>query len=317
MTKADTGSSLPGTLLLIAALLAFAVQDAIVKFLTDQYPVLQLLTVRIFCVLVFFLSATGLFKGWHILNTAHTGLLLLRGVIAFFAFGSYYLALAVIPMADASAVFMTAPLFITALSVPLLGEKVGVHRWAAVTIGFLAVLLIINPTSSLFRIEAALPLLSALFYSIIPVITRKVGLSAHVLAMTTYNVGAYFFSCLLALLLLRTIPIPADAPALLQSIALPWQVPDAVSLGWMFLSGMIFGIAVLCVTQAYRISTISALAPFEYSYLVWMIMVGYLAFGEVPGVRTLTGAALVVICGVYVVYRENRLIAARAPSNTK
>lgn len=307
MINSVKSSPLLGALFLTTALLAFAIQDAIVKSLTTAYPVLQLLTVRIFFVLLFFLCVTGTITGWKILHTAHKGLLLLRGVIAFFAFGSYYLALAVVPMADASAVYMTAPLFITALSVPLLGEKVGIHRWGAVILGFLAVLLIINPTSALFRIEAALPLLSALFYSLIPVITRKVGLSAHVLAMTTYNAGAYLITCLLAVLLISLFPLSTEAPALLQTIAEPWKMPDGFSLWWMFVSAIIFSVAVLCITQAYRISSISALAPFEYSYLVWMITLGYLIFGEVPGFGTLAGAAVVVACGIYVVYRESRL----------
>ena len=291
--------------MLCFSLLAFATQDAIVKSLTDDYPVLQILTVRIFFVLLVFLLATGFLYGWPMLrDSPHKGLLLLRGVIAFFAFGSYYLALAVIPMADASAVYMTAPLFITALSVPLLGEKVGRHRWAAVITGFLAVLLIINPTSALFQIESALPLISALFYSMIPIITRKVGMSAHVLAMTTYNAAAYFGACLLATALVYFFPPTANVPAILMTIASHWIMPDPLSLMWMFVSGMIFGIAVLCITQAYRIASVSVVAPFEYSYLVWMILLGYLIFDEIPGIRTLTGGVIIVACGIYIMCRE-------------
>lgn len=291
--------------MLCFSLLAFATQDAIVKSLTDDYPVLQILTVRIFFVLLVFLLATSLLNGWQNLkDTPSKGLLLLRGVVAFFAFGSYYLALAVIPMADASAVYMTAPLFITALSVPLLGEKVGWHRWAAVITGFLAVLMIINPTSALFRIEAALPLISALFYSTIPIITRKVGMSAQVLAMTTYNAVAYFGVCLIATALVYLFPPTPNAPEILKTIASDWIVPDSNSLMWMFVSGMIFGLAVLCITQAYRIASVSVVAPFEYSYLIWMILLGYLIFDEIPGMRTLTGGVIVVLCGMYIIYRE-------------
>lgn len=251
--------------------------------------------------------ATGIFYGWAILDAPRKGLLLLRGAVAFFAFGSYYIALAVIPMANASAVYMTAPLFITALSVPLLGEKVGWHRWSAVVTGFMAVLIIINPTSNLFRIEAALPLLSALFYSTLPIITRKVGMSAHVLAMTTYNAAAYFGLCLLAILFFFLFPPDANAPALLKSIAANWVFPDPISLFWMFVSGLIFCVAVLCITQAYRIASVSAVAPFEYSYLVWMILLGYLIFDEIPGLRTLAGGTIIVLSGIYVMYRERKL----------
>ena len=119
--------------------------------------------------------------------------LVARGVLAFLAFTSYYIALMKIPLADAAAVYMTAPLFVTLLSVPLLGEKVGIHRWTAVIAGFSAVLVILNPGSSIFQPEATIPLFSALCYSLIPIINRRIGMGEHALTMAIYTTATYLF----------------------------------------------------------------------------------------------------------------------------
>lgn len=295
-----------GPLMLVTALFAFALQDVIVKGLSDQYAVIQILTIRIAVVLFIFLIACRFSQGMHILSNRHWPVLLARGVLAFMAFTSYYLALAKIPMANASAVYMTAPLFVTALSIPLLGERVGTHRLLAVLIGFCAVLLVVNPGSSLFRIESALPLFSALCYAMLPIITRRIGLSAHVLAMATYNSISYLICCLILAVFIYLYPATQESPTLWKSIATIWTVPGARDTGLMILSGVIFSFAILCITQAYRIASVSAVAPFEYTYLLWSIVLGYLAFGEMPASRTLLGGAIIVASGIYVLYRENR-----------
>lgn len=287
-----------------AGLFFFAVQDVIIKRLSGDYAVLQILTIRIAVVLVIFLLLCRLRYGWGILATRHTPILMVRGVLAFLAFTAYYLALAKIPMGEASVVYMTAPLFVTMLSVPLLGEVVGFHRWAAVLVGFFAVLLVVNPGSSVFRVEAALPLFSALCYALLPIITRKIGLSAPAVTIATYNSLSYLVCCLVLSAVVLRYPATELSPVLWQSIAGGWVMPDWSALGLILLSGCIFAVAVLCITQAYRIASVSAVAPFEYTYLLWSVLMGYLAFGDVPGSRTLFGAVVIVSCGLYVLYRE-------------
>lgn len=304
--SAGSGKVVVGALMLTAALFCFALQDVVVKGLSDQYAVVQILTMRIAVVFAFFLGACRIRYGWKILNTEHVRILLARGVLAFLAFTSYYLALSKIPMAEASAVYMTAPLFVTLLSVPLLGESVGRHRWFAVCTGFLAVLLIINPGSALFRFETLLPLFSALCYAMLPILTRKVGLSAHVLAMTLYNSLSYLLCCVLLSAAIYWFPATSTSIGLWKLLAEPWTTPGLLDSALIILSSIIFCLAILCITQAYRIASVSAVAPFEYTYLLWSIVMGYFAFGDVPGVRTLLGAAIIVLCGIYVLYRERR-----------
>ncbi len=295
-----------GAFMLTSALLAFSIQDAIVKMLSSDYAVLQILTIRIAFVLLIVLTICAARYGPGALKTPHYKILLLRGVLAFMAFTTYYLAMAVIPMASVAAVYMSAPLFVTALSALFLGESVGLHRWLSVTIGFTAVLVIINPSAATFRIEATLPLLSALFYSLLPIITRHVGHQVSAVVMSAYNALSYFLVCFLALSLISLFPVNAGAAPLLLSITKAWSVPSVLALYWMALSGVIFTIGVLCITQAYRVAQVSAIAPFEYTLLIWTTLVGYLVFSEVPTLRTVIGAIVIFACGVYILYRETR-----------
>ena len=232
--------------------------------------------------------------------------MMLRGVLAFFAFTSYYMALKTIPLADAGAVYMSAPLFVTLLSGLLLGERVGIHRWISVTLGFVAVLIILNPGSSLFRAAAAVPLFSALCYAMIPIINRKIGLTEHAMTMGIYTTAVFLALVLSLSLLVNVIPAPPTSNGFLAGLFVPWKVMTLADLLLSALAGAVFACALLSITQAYRIARVATVAPFEYSYLVWVTLLGYLAFGDFPDVRTMLGAGLVVVCGLYILYREQR-----------
>lgn len=295
-----------GAFLLTSALLAFALQDAIVKFLSAEFAVLQILTIRIAFVLLILLVICRLKYGFGNLKTDHTAILFLRGLLAFLAFTSYYLAMAVIPMASVSAVYMSAPLFVTAMSAIFLRESVGLHRWLSVFVGFAAVLLIVNPSADTFRIEAMLPILSALFYSLLPIITRRIGEQVNAVTMSIYNAFSYFVICLAVAALLSLVSTTADSPPLLLSITQNWPMPSLIDMSLLALSGILFTVGVLCITQAYRIAHVSAIAPFEYSLLIWTMLVGFVVFGEIPSMRTIAGGFVIFACGVYILYRESK-----------
>ncbi len=294
----------------VTALLAFATQDSIVKGLSERNPILEILALRSALVLVILVPIGLHLYGVRILKTARPKPMLARGVLAFFAFTSYYLALSRTPLADAAAVYMTAPLFVTILSIPMLGEHVGWHRWMAVCLGFLAVLVMLNPGSALFRLEAAVPLFSALCYSMIPIINRKIGLSEHAITMVLYTTVTFLALCLIASSVIHALPDAPGNGGLVENLLQRWLLPTPVDLALMGVSGVIFTVAILCITQAYRIAIVSAIAPFEYTYLVWASLLGYFVFGDIPGIRTIAGGLAVVACGCYVLYRERTRSAA-------
>jgi len=304
------GRPLYGVLYVVFGLLAFAIQDAIVKALTKHYPVLELLTVRSIVVLlglVVLMKTIGASssRGVSLFKTPTPALLMSRGAFAFFAFTAYYLALSQIPLADAAAVYMTAPLFVTALSVPLLGEKVGVHRVLAVIVGFLAAIMMIRPGSSVFQMAATLPLFSAMCYAFIPIINRRVGLSQPALTMAFYTILCYLLLCVVAFFLVHNIRWSVDSDSVLANLVAHWQPMSLVHLLWCVVSGLFFIGGLLGLTHSYRLLPVSVVAPFEYSYLIWATALGWLIFRESPGLHTIAGGLVVVLCGCYITYREH------------
>jgi drug/metabolite transporter (DMT)-like permease len=243
-------------------------------------------------------------RGVGVFRSRRPSLLLVRGVLAFFAFTIYYIALSRIPLADAAAVYMTAPLFVTLLSALVLRERVGVARWSAVVIGFSAVIFMLNPGSSLFRIESTLPLFSAMCYALIPIINRHIGLSEHALTMGIYTTTAYFLLMIVTSLAVSVLPAPASDNSTLQGIFQDWVMLENAEWLLLLLAGVIFAAALLSITQAYRIAIVSTVAPFEYVYILWASLIGYLMFDDVPGTRTLIGSVTIVACGCYIIYRE-------------
>ena len=296
-----------GILFCVGSLLLFAIQDALIKHLSQRYPVLEVLTLRSLIVLLLLVAiGIAVYGGGIIVGRQHR-LMMLRGVLAFFAFTSYYIALSTIPLADAASVYMTAPLFVTLLSGLVLRERVGPHRWISVIVGFCAVLIILNPGSSVFRVAAAIPLFSALCYSMIPILNRRIGLSEHAMTMGIYTTATFLLLVSCLSIAVHLLPVPLPGNAILDSLFQPWSMMAMGDIGLSLVAGAVFAGALLSITQAYRIAVVSTVAPFEYSYLLWVTLLGYLMFGDLPGPRTVFGAALVVLSGLYIIYREHRI----------
>ena len=300
------------------ALFAFATQDSIIKLLSERYSVIEILMIRLAIVLALLLLIALVWQGPGILRTRRPRLMFFRGVLAFFAFTTYYIALSSIPLAEAAVVYMTAPLFVTLLSALVLRERVGLHRWSAVVIGFGAVVFMLDPGSSLFRIESAMPLFSALCYALIPIINRHIGLSEHALTMGIYTTASYFVLMALTSLAILALPAPTTDNATLQGVFQGWVMLQATDWWLLLLAGAIFTVALLGITQAYRIAVVSVVAPFEYVYILWASLVGYLIFADVPGPRTMIGGAVIVASGCYIILRERqqRGRAAAATADT-
>jgi len=296
-----------GISFLVTALLIFAVQDSVVKHLTEQYQVLQILTLRSIIVVFIMACIAYLRLGSTFYKTNQSGLMMLRGCFAFAAFTNYYFALSFLPLGDAATVYMTAPLFVTALSVPLLGEQVGMRRWMAVVIGFTAVVFMLNPGSDLFRPIALLPLASALFYSFIPILTRKINANEHTPTITFYTTFSYAVLCLILSSAIHVWPAaPADS-GIWAAIAQPWNTLNANAWMLITLSSVFFAAGVLCIAAAYRAAEVSVLAPFEYSYLLWATMVGYIVFSDVPTLRTWVAGVIIAGSGIYIAVRERHV----------
>lgn len=274
-----------GIVMMLMGIAGFAVMDATIKWLTADYPVAQIVALRswfglpLLC--VFALYGGGLKSLRTSRPMLHTGRYLLVLALSF----SFFWALSQMKLVDAIAITFAAPIFITALSVPLLRETVGWHRWIAISVGFLGVLVMLRPGTGVFQWAALVVIGSVVVYSLLMITTRAYKATESTAALMLY---------------------PQLGMSLTGIVLAPWfwVSPDLVDLGLFAIAGLFGSVGVMCVTHAFRMGPAAVISPFEYSALIWATLLGFLLWGELPDMVTLVGAAIVISSGLYIIYRE-------------
>jgi drug/metabolite transporter (DMT)-like permease len=304
-------NNIAGIACLCVGLMFFAVQDAVLKTLVDDYSVLQLLFMRSLAsapLLAAFLLWRHGIGGFA---TSRPLLHLVRCLLTVTAFTCFYLAVGAVALVDVVALFNAAPLFITAFAGPVLGERVGWRRWCAVAVGFVGVLVMLQPGSAGFNPVVLLGLVAALSYSVSALIARTMGPAESSVLMAFFSNLTFLLVCGSSLLVLRA--LRTGASFALPDIALlrPYLAPVGMDLALMLCAGLITITGFVLVPRAYQLAPASVVSPFEYTYLLWALIIGMLFFDEIPNAASLTGAALIVTAGVYIARREARL----APSD--
>ena len=296
-------SLLQAVAFLSAAKFLFAFQDVIIKEMSGAYPVHQIVVVRSLVALVILLLIIGLTAGFSSLKGRRVGLHLLRGALMFVAFVTYYIALSVMPLTTATALFFTAPFFITLLAIPILGEKVGPRRITGVVVGFIGVLIVLRPDTRV-SLVGILPIISALFYALCQILARRVALTESAQVMTFYANLAFALLGLTLAAILSLIDPPEGSSAFMQFLLRDWQLPTLRDSLLLAATGITAAVGFLLGTHAYRISEVNQLAPFEYVMLVWVSILSYLVWSELPDGHTILGAAVIIAAGLYVLRRE-------------
>ncbi len=277
-----------GIVMMIGAFSLFALLDSTAKY-ASAYTTTQII---VFFRYGFSLLFVGLLVwrqgGLKLLRTEHFKLQLVRGLLLLVSTGTNFTAVKYLQLAQTSSISFSNPLWVCALSPLLLGERVGPRRWAAVAIGFVGVLIIIRPGSAGFHWAMLLSVVCALAAALYQIATRKVGGSD------------------LALTSLMYVAISGTAGAL------PFAPIDWVTPAWwvwlLLLAAASYGsIGHFMLIQAHRLAPAPVLAPFVYTQIISMIVIGYVVFGDVPDVFTLIGSLVVVASGLYVFYREQQL----------
>ncbi|MCP3971794.1 MAG: DMT family transporter [Rhodobacteraceae bacterium] len=296
-----------GIAFILLAMFCISINDMLIKLLSGDYPLHQMVFIRSAIGIVISLALVQLEGGWAILRTRRPGLHVLRGLTIVFANMTYFTAVAVMPLADATALFFVAPLFITLLSVPFLGEKIGIRRGGAVVFGFLGVLVIVRPGGGGLATGwvLALPVLAALGYAAMQILTRKLRMTSKASAMAVYMqamflaVGAGFY---LAAGDGRFAEGVENESLIFLLRAWTWPAPGD---GWLFLLlGAMSGIIGYALSQAYRLGDAGTIASYEYTAMPMAVLWGWLVFGGLPGVGTWIGIAMIMGSGVYVFLRE-------------
>jgi drug/metabolite transporter (DMT)-like permease len=295
-----------GVPFLIAGIAVFSVQDLILKILSGSYPLYEAMILRSLTAAPLLLALAHLNGGIGTLWTPAWRRMLLRGFLLFVSYAAFYLAIASLPLATTVALFFTAPLFITVLSVPMLGEKVGPRRWFAVLVGFAGVLVMVRPGSDVFDWAAILALVAGLSYAVSMVTARSMGSTETAPALAFWG-NVAFLACALALAaVFASGDYAGESHPSLGFLTRAWVTPSLRDLGLMMLCGFIAAAGLTLLTQAYRLSPSSVVAPFEYSAMIWGVLWGWLFWRQLPDTEGWTGILIIVGAGLYVLYREGR-----------
>jgi len=277
-----------GSALMLLGVVSMVGLDVSVKWLLQSYSLSQVVFLRcVFSVLFIFLY--GLSQGGlAVLRTNRLAWHLLRSILMAGTMFAFFHALRSIPLADAFTFAFTAPLIVTALSKPFLGEPVGPWRWAGVITGFIGVLIVLQPGVAVVHPAALMALGGAVLYAVLSLTARKLSTTE-----TTVSLSIYLFP----------IPLLAGAAVSLGE----WISVDRLDWLVFALSGLFGGMGFVCINGAFRRAPAAILVPFEYTALIWAAAVGYLLWGEVPARTTWLGAAFITASGLFVLYRETVL----------
>jgi drug/metabolite transporter (DMT)-like permease len=286
--------SSPGkaVLYMLGAVTCLSGMDAGIKWLTADYSVPQVAFMRYLVGLLVALAIAARMGGLGTLKTRRPGGHLLRSALNLGTMLTFYYALRLLPLADTFAVGYAAPLFMTVLSVPLLKEKVGPRRWAAVCLGFLGVLVLLQPSGTGFNAGSMLALTSAFLYALTIITSRQLSATE-----ASHTILFYYSVCVIVALGL-TMPWNWTTP--------PWQ--DL----WLVLTvGLAGSFGQFFLNQAFRYGEVSLLAPLDYTGMIWGVLFGFVLWGDLPTAGVLIGAAIIALCSVYIVRRE--ALRRRAP----
>lgn len=279
--------TLDGILLMGAAFTLLPMMDAVGKYLTQDYHTFQIIWARYFFQAICLSVVVFTRRPLSIMRTREPGIQFARAFSGWASNIPFIFALMFIPLADAVAAMMVGPLIVTALSVPMLGEKVGIRRWCAVAVGLAGALIVIRPGLGLMHWAISLPILTAVCFALFQIFTRR--LSATEDSDATLMFGSY-------------------GAVLLSVPFLPfvWKTPDLTGWGLMILMGMLFAGAHLTIVRALHFAAASVLAPFAYVQILSATVLGLLVFGDFPDRWTLVGAAVICASGLYVAHRERQ-----------
>jgi drug/metabolite transporter (DMT)-like permease len=271
---------------MLAGIGLFAINDALGKWLLTTYSVGELLLIRSIAALLLlvpFIRQAGL--------TAFTAaprpyLQIARVILSTLEVAMFFWAVSYLPLADTVTFYLAGPIYVTALSVVFLGEKVGWRRWTAVLIGFVGVLIALRPSAASFTLPALIALTGSLCFAVLIVATRLLHQTSNTVLVAGQITGTLIFGILLA--------------------PFGWITPSWPDFLLFTTFGVISMVALACVNYSLKIALASVVAPYQYTFILWAITLGYVVFGDVPDTIMLSGAAIIIAADLYIFWRESR-----------
>jgi len=291
--------ALVGIGLRILATFFFAIMVAIVKYASASVPTGEIMFARSFFSLIPLLIM-GLMQGniRDSLTTSHPWRHVVRSIVGVAAMFSWFIVLSILPLTEATAISFAAPLLVVILAATILKETVRFYRWTAVFIGLIGVLVILWPrlvssTGDVASFGVALALVSTALMALAFILIRR-------LTATEKNASIIFYFTVAATVFS------------LASMYWGWVMPSWEMCGLLVLAGLVGGVAQIAMTQAFRCAEASLLAPFDYINMVWAVLIGIYIFDEYPTPWVIAGGSIVVLAGLFIIYRENKLGITKA-----
>ena len=282
--QASSQGTLAGIGWMLAGIAIFSVSDALGKWLLADYSVGELLLIRSAAALVAlapFIRNTGVTA---FTTAPQPALQIARVVLSALEVGMFFWAVSYLPLADTVTFYLAGPIYVTALSVVLLGEKVRWRRWTAVLAGFVGVVLALRPSAASFTLPALIALCGSFFFSVLMITTRMLRRTSDTVLISGQ---------IAATLLLGA----AFAP-------FRWVTPSFGDFALLCLFGVLSIVALACVNRSLKLAAASVVVPYQYTMMIWAIILGYFVFGDVPDLFTLVGAAIIIAAGLYIFWRE-------------
>ena len=306
-----------GILLILLGMAFFSIQDSLIKYIFEESALYELYfgrTLTALILLIIFLKVTSqklVFKTHYPLLTC------CRVICFFFGFSFFYISLTYMSLAMANALFFSSPFFISILAIIFLGEKVGIRRWLAILVGFIGVYIVLNPDTENFNYMKLAPVACALCYAISMTITKITSEKDNVYSqMFHLYIGAIGISILFFIFTGKGQFNTYSDPTF-QFILREWFTNPTYAWPYIVVMGFVAAVSFYCVFSAYSVASPSVVSLFEYSLIIWAIIIGYVLFNDVPTIRTFVGVALIIGAGVYIYLREkvrDQMIVSNTPN---
>lgn len=285
-----TSNALQGLGLMLLSTFFLAAMHASIRYLSEAIHPFEIAFFRSLFALA--VVAPWFYRdGLALLHTRRIGLHWLRALFNVFAMLSFFYALSITPLSEVTALGFTAPIFTTLLAALVLGEMVGLRRWTAVLVGFIGALIIVRPGVAEVGVGQMLVVFSSLIWACALLVIKTLLRTESSATIIAY----------MALLMI---------PLTLAPAVFVWRWPDGAQLFWLVLVGLLGGTGQLCMTEALRRADIAVVMPIDFCKLLWVAVIAYLAFGEVPDRFTWLGGAIIFVSAMYIVYRERQAAGA-------
>lgn len=290
MTVMPAATHLAGIGMMLLGIFLYVANDVLGKWLVATFSVGQILLIR---------SAAGLLMisplllrkaGAAVLRPARPGLHLLRVLFSTAEVVCFYWAVVYLPLADTVTYYMAAPIYVTALAGPLLGEHVGWKRWLAVAVGFIGVIVALDPSGKGISWPSLIPLAGSLCFALLLIVSRTLRGTSDTVLVTWQTLGSLAVGLVLA--------------------PFQWAPASARDIALMACLGIVATLAHFAVNRSLKLAPAAVVVPYQYTQIVWAVLLGFLVFGDIPERHVVVGSCIIIASGFYIFLREQRLSAA-------